>query len=56
MKENKVYEEKQNKKLRLATSDLQLQKKQVEELREHNLILLFSNGPGGSDSELSKDF
>ena len=55
-KEVKVKEEKQNKKIRLAASALDLQKKEIKELEEHNLILLFTNGPGGAESELARDF
>lgn len=43
------------KKFCLASLDLEFQKKQVKELEEHNLIFLFSNGPGGSEPELAKD-
>lgn len=55
-KEVRIKEEQQNKKLRLAESALELQKKQVKELEEHNLILLFTNGPGGTESELAREF
>lgn len=55
-KAEKAKEEQANKKLRLANSALELQKKQVKELEEHNIILLFTNGPGGADSDLAKEF
>lgn len=55
-KELKAKEEQHNKRIRLAQAALELQKKQVHELEEHNNILLFSNGPGGSDSEYAREF
>lgn len=55
-KEIQMKEEQQNKKIRLAQSALEIQKKQVQELEEHNLILLFTNGPGGNNSQNAQEF
>lgn len=52
----KEMEQTNIKKIRLAQSALELQKKQVKELEEHNMILLFTNGPGGSESEMAREF
>lgn len=55
-KKVKMKEEPQNEKLRLAGSATELQKKQIKELKKHNLILLFKNSPGDAESELARMF
>ena len=35
---------------------MRLQEQHVEELNRRNEILLFSNGPGGCDSEMAREY
>lgn len=44
------------KKLKLAEAAVRLQEQQVEEITRRNEILLFTNGPGGADSEMAREF
>lgn len=51
----KNREDQENKKLCLATLALEFWKKQVRELEEHSVVLLFTNEPRGFDSELAME-
>ena len=44
------------KKLKLAEHAVRLQEQHVEELNRRNEILLFSNGPGGRESEMAREY
>lgn len=55
-KQERDNQEHRDKKMRMAAKAVELQKKQVHELEMHNMILLFTNGPGGADSAASREF
>lgn len=44
------------KKLKIAEQAVRLQQQQVEELSRRNEIILFTNGPGGSNSEMARQY
>lgn len=44
------------KKMKLAETAIKLQERQLAELAERNEILLFSNGPGGANSDMAREF
>ena len=55
-KQQRALEEHRSKKLRMTNEEIALQKRHVEELERHNDINLFTQGPGGAESDMAKQF
>lgn len=55
-KQQRALEEHRTKKLRMAKEAIDLQKRHVEALERHNDIQLFTQGPGGAQSSMAKQY